>query len=535
MLVLAGGTLVDGSGAAPVRADVGIEGDHIVAVAPSLDGDERIDCRGHVVAPGFLDTHSHSDVKVLADPLLPMKLRQGITLEVFGQDGISVAPVRAAERDTWRQKLTGLLGDFGVVWDWESVGEYLGRVAATGPACDFAYLVPHGAIRQVVVGGDDRKAELHEILAMQELLRESFRTGGCGLSTGLIYPPCCYADTAELIALGRVLCETGKPLVVHMRSESDHIEDGLDEMLEVARISGCAVHLSHFKIAGRQNWHRMPALLAMVEAARAEGLRITADQYPYAAGSTLLGAILPPWAHAGGTDVTLLRLGDPAARQRMREQMSETAACSWDNFWKWSGPEGILVTDVPSGHHPEYVGKSLAEVARIRGEDPFEASFGLLLEERMGVAMVSFSQSEPEVERVLAQPWVNTCTDGLLGGRPHPRAFGSYPRILGRFVRERGVIALPEAIRKMTSQAAAAFGFRDVGLVRPGYRANLVVFDPEAVLDLATFEEPLQFPRGVRDVIVSGQPVLQDGEMTGQRPGRLVTSSEPGRNTTWPS
>ena len=521
--VLKGGRLVDGTGAAARVADVGIRQARIAAIGPDLSAPEVIDCSDLVVCPGFIDTHSHSDVKVLADPLLPMKVRQGITLEVFGQDGISVAPVRAEERAVWKQKLSGLLGDFGVEWDWSTVREYLSRVARAEPGPDVAYLVPHGAIRQCVLGGDDRRADAAALSAMQDLLRESLAEGACGLSTGLIYPPCCYADTDELIALGRVLAEVSRPLVVHMRSESDRILDALDEMIRVARESGCPVHVSHLKVAGRENWPRAGEVARRLEEGRRAGLRLTADQYPYVAGSTLLGAILPPWAHDGGTEATLARLADPEARRRMKAMMADPAPADWDNFWKWSGPEGILVADIASGRHAEWLGKTLADVARLRGQDPFEAAFDLLAEERMGVAMVSFSQDEEVVEQFLRLPFVNVCTDGLLGGRPHPRAYGTYPRVLGRYARERGVLTLEEAVRKMTSQAAEAFGFADHGLVAEGLRANLVVFDAGRVADRATFEDPVQFPLGVRDVFVGGEAVVRDGEMTGRRAGTVVS------------
>jgi len=520
--VLKGGVVIDGSGGPAVRADVGMRDGLLVAVEPSLSGTEEIDCAGHVVSPGFIDTHSHSDVKVLADPALPMKVRQGITLEVFGQDGISVAPVKEEDRSAWKQKLAGLLGDFGVAWDWSSVGGYLGRVAAARPVPDVACLAPHGAIRQWAMGGEDQRAGPEQTASMQALLRLALAEGACGMSTGLIYPPCCYADTAELVALGRVLAESRRPLVVHMRSESDRIRDAVEEMITVAHESGCAVHISHLKLAGRNNWGRVDEVLGLVERAQAAGLRFTADQYPYAAGSTLLGAILPPSAHDGGTEATLARLRDGAARARMREAMTHPDPADWDNFWSWSGPEGIIVADIPSGRHPDWLGKSVAEIARLRSQDPFEAAFDLLLEERMGVAMISFSQDEGVVERIFGRPWVNACTDGLLGGRPHPRAYGTYPRILGRYVREKRLVSLPEAIRKLTSQAARAFGFEGCGLVRPGYRANLVVFDPETVADRATFEEPAQFPAGIRDVLVGGEVVVRDGELTGARPGKVV-------------
>ena len=519
-LVLKNGTVIDGTGAPRVAADVAIDGGRIVDVAPGLSGDKQIDCAGHVVCPGFIDTHSHSDVKVLADPTLPMKVRQGITLEVFGQDGISIAPVKAEEAEAWKRKLAGLLGDFGVAWDWSGVGEYLARVIAARPAQDVAYLAPHGAIRQVVMGGEDRKATAQELAGMQALLRSCLTEGAIGMSTGLIYPPCCYADTEELLALGRVLSEDSRPMVVHMRSESDRIVEAVMEMIRVAAESGCPVHISHLKVAGRDNWDMAEAIVVLLDQARKKGLRITADQYPYIAGSTLLGAILPPWAHDGGIEVTLARLSEQDQRDRMRHQMADTAPGDWDNFWKWSGPEGIVVADIPSGSHPEWVGKDLAAIARMQGKDAFETAFDLLLEENMGVAMISFSQSEEVVERFLALPYVNACTDGLLGGRPHPRAYGTYPRILGRYVREKGLLSLEEAVRKMTSQACQAMGLIG-GFVKEGFAADLVVFDPETVADRATFEDPMQHPVGIRDVLVAGEFVVREGAVTGARPGRL--------------
>jgi N-acyl-D-amino-acid deacylase len=502
---------------------VGIRGATIAGVGSGLEGHDEIECDGHVIAPGFIDTHSHSDVKALMDPTLPMKLRQGITLEILGQDGISVAPVRSEERRSWKQKLAGLLGDFGVVWDWSSTGDYLDRLAAMRPAQDMAYLAPHGCLRQQVMGSVARPASADEITAMAALLAESLAQGACGMSTGLIYPPCCFAETEELVALGRVLAAASMPLVVHMRNESDRVLEAADEMLHVAEASRCAVHISHLKLAGRRNWDRVGALLSRFESARERGLRVTADQYPYIAGSTLLSAVLPPWAHEGGLDATLARLADPEARQRMRQELTDISPCGWDNFWSWGGPEGITITDIPSGHHPELVGMHIAQAAFERRKDPVELTFDLLLEERLGVAMICFSQDESVVRDLMARPYVNICTDGLLGGRPHPRAYGSYPRILGRYVRE-GVLSLEEAVRKMTFQAAVAFGLTDVGLVREGQRANLVVFDPETVEDRATYGDPMQFPVGIRDVLVGGTVVVRREEITGARPGRVLRS-----------
>ena len=310
--------------------------------------------------------------------------------------------------------------------------------------------------------------------------------------------------------------------VVHMRSESDRILEAVDEMLEVARRSGVHLHISHFKIAGRRSWPLVEEMIAMVEAARAAGVRVTADQYPYVAGSTMFGAILPPWAHAGGVDATLARLASRAERDRLRAAMQHEGPNEWDSFWAWTGPEGIVLSDVPSGRRPEVIGKTVAAAAAAVQKDPLEFALDLLAEERMGVSMISFSQTEEVVRRLMRLPWVNGCTDGLLGGRPHPRAYGAFPRFLGRYVGAATGLTLEEMVRKLTSQAADAMHLPDRGRVAPGQVADLVAFDAAAVSDTATFEEPMQAPRGIEHVIVRGEKVIAAGLPTGARPGRTV-------------
>jgi N-acyl-D-amino-acid deacylase len=521
--VLKGGEVVDGTGSPPFRADVAIAHGLIAAVGQGLQGADVIDCGGVVVAPGFIDCHSHSDLRVFVEPLLPMKVRQGIALEVLGQDGMSVAPVQMQERASWRRTLAGLLGDPDLAWDWSTVADFMARLAEAKPAPDVAYLAPHGALRQFVAGGDARRLSADELVTMQALLGSCLDAGACGLSVGLAYAPSVHATVEELVALGRVLRGRGRPLVAHIRNEGDRLEAALDEMVDVAERSGCAVHISHLKIAGRRNWSRLDDIVARLEAARSRGVRVTADQYPYTAASTWLQAILPPWAKEGGTERVVARLRERAVRERVRQELHGAGPFEWDNHWSWTGAEGILLADVPSGRHREWLGRSLADIASTSGQDPLDLALDLLVSEALQPAMIAFTQDEAVIERLLALPWVSVGTDGLLGGRPHPRAYGTFPRVLGRYVRDRGALTLEAAIQKMTSQAASAFGLVDVGLVRPGLRANLTVLDPRTVADTADYAEPVRFPEGIPHVLVAGEPVVRGGEMTGARPGATIS------------
>ena len=519
-LLLRGGMVIDGTGTPGRRVDVLVKDGRITHVDRDLSRQRApvLDCGGLAVAPGFIDTHSHSDLELFRDPGLPMKIRQGVTLEVLGQDGISVAPVRPDAVAETRRQLAGLLGDPDAApWSWESTGEYLAALSAARTAPNVAYLVPHGTLRAYVMGPAARPPTADELERMERLLDETLAKHAIGLSTGLIYPPCCYAGRDELLALARVVARHEAPLVAHMRSESDQILAAIAEMVEIGRAAGCRIHISHWKIAGRENFARAGEVIAAVEDAQRGGVVVTCDQYPYASGSTLLGAVLPPWAHDGGPREALARLRSPEARARMRADMTGPYPQEWDNFWRWTGPEGIVVTD--ARRRKDLVGKTLAEAAAAAGPgvDPLELTLDLLRDEELGVGMVTHSQSEAVVERLLTRPYVNVCTDGLLGGRPHPRAYGAFARVLARAVREKGLLKLEEAVRKMTSQAARALNLgRGVGTIAPGQAADLVVFDPARIEDRATFADPTQLAVGVEHVLVGGRPAAE-------RPGRLVT------------
>ncbi len=552
-LLIRGGTVLDGTGAPGRRADVAVAGGRIAAVEPpgALDGAELragpdrrtgarrvLDATGKVVCPGFLDLHSHSELALLLDPFNRPKLEQGFTFELLGQDGLSVAPLSARTRDDTRRALAGLLGDPPEVdWSWRSVADFLERLDGRGLSA--GYLVPHGQVRREVMGGDDRPPTADELTAMRRLVRQGLAEGAFGFSTGLIYPPGSYAATAELVAFGEEVAAAGGIFVVHLRSEGTRILEAVDEMLEVARRSGCAVHISHLKLSGRPNWGKLEVLVGRLTAARRAGLDVTVDQYPYAAGSTVMTALLPAWALAGGPAAVLRRLDDAAERARIAAAMVELAAETGETF------DGVVVSDLQTGR-PELaalVGRPLPEIAAALGVDPATAVLDLLRETRLGAAVVLHTQAEPVVRALMRLPFRSVGTDGLLvagapaaadggrglaepagsrgqRGRPHPRAYGTAPRLLGHYARDERVVSLEEAVHSLTGRPAARLGLDDRGRIAPGLRADLVVFDPATVIDRATYERPTERPAGIEWVVVGGEVVVERGAVLPSAPRR---------------
>ena len=525
-VMLKGGTVIDGTGAERFRADVAVAGDKIAAVGRDLTGEaaRTLDCAGLAVTPGFIDTHSHSDIMIFHEPHADAKIRMGCTTELFGQDGMSVAPVNERTRGPWRAQLSGLDGDPPVEWRWQSVAEYLSALDGLKKAVNCAYLVPHGNVRtETTLGFDDRPATAGELDDMKAVLRESLRAGAVGFSTGLIYTPCAYGDQNELTELNRVAAEEGGFFVVHLRNESIYIEDGLKEVLEACLAAGCPLHISHFKRMGKQNWGKLGVMFDLIEQYRAKGLEITADQYPYTAGSTMLAAVCPLWAYDGGASKLLERLADPAARERMKREMIEPPPTGkWVSILYSCGLENLYITAVESEKNRHVVGRTIAGSAAEAGRDPLDLIFDLLIEENLNVSMVTFALAEEDVETIMQMEGQMVCTDGLLAGQPHPRVYGTFPRVLGRYCRERGLFALERAVHKMTGVSARRLGLADRGRIAEGLAADITCFNPDTVIDRATYDNPRRYPTGIEHVVVNGQPVVVADEQTEALPGRVL-------------
>jgi N-acyl-D-aspartate/D-glutamate deacylase len=525
-LILFDGTLIDGTGAPAHAADVGILGDRIALLGDLGDREarQRVDVSGLYITPGFVDIHAHSELTLLADGRGASKVRQGVTSEISGQCGFSAAPLLGQARE----ELPVFLNRLAIEPDWETMAGYLDRLERQGMALNFGTLAGHGTLRQAVVGAAARPATPDEREAMARLLAQALEEGALGLSSGLFYAPGSYADHEEMVTLARVAMAHGGLYASHIRNEAAGLEASLDEVLAVGRATGVRVEISHLKLADRAQWGQAGRLLARLEAERAGGLDLGWDQYPYPAAATSLDSVIPAAWKAGGTAALLERLRDPEARAAIARAIRSGGGRNWENTVESAGWDRIQLSFYPP--EPTLAGRTLAHIAAGQGADPLETALDLILQSGAQAAMVDFCMDEGDVAAILQHPETAVATDAealaadgpLAEGVPHPRAFGTYPRVLARYVREEGLLTWPEAIRKMSALPAARLGLRDRGTVRVGAFADLAVLDPEAVADTATFASPHRYPAGIRHVLVNGRFAIRDGEQTEERPGRVL-------------
>ena len=526
-LLITGGHVIDGTGNPWYAADIGIRGGRIAAIgqlAGRVPAARTIDAQGLAVTPGFIDMLGQSETTLLVDPRAESKIRQGITSEITGEGG-SIAP----QNEKTLPDLEESLAPFHLTVDWRTLDQYFARLQRQGTAINLATYVGATQVRMAVIGADDRAPSAAELDQMKQLVAQAMEQGAMGISTSLVYSPAIYAKTGELIELAKVASRYGGVYASHMRNEGTQIFAALDEAFQIGREARIPVQIFHLKVAGKPMWGKMNEVVAKIDQARAAGIDVSADMYPYNAGATSLGACLPPWAQAGGTEKTLERLRDPGQRQKMRADM--TRAQTWQNFYYDSGgAENILIVFTASEKLKSLQGKRLSEAAQTRGQDPLDALFDILVEDRLQTGAIYFLMQEADVRTAIPQPWVSfgldspaVRTDGILGSFPsHPRGYGTFARLLGRYVREEHLLPLEQMIRKMTSLPAQSMRISDRGVLKPGMWADVAIFDPATIHDVATYENPNRYAEGVRYVIVNGQLVLEAGKMTTALPGRVI-------------
>jgi len=526
-LVIENGHVVDGTGSPWYAADIGIRDGRIAAIGhlAGAAAMRRIDANGHVVAPGFIDMLGQSEMTILVNPHLPSKIFQGITTEITGE-GESVAPLNDAIIGTDHVYYEHL----HITPDWRRLSGYFARLEKQGMGINLATYVGATQVRRMVLGDEDRAPDSAELQQMRTLVREAMEQGAVGVSTSLEYAPAPYATTEELIALAKEAAAYGGIYATHIRSESDAVLEALDEAIRIGREAHIPVEIWHIKAAGKANWGRMPQIVAKIEEARRSGVDIAADTYAYTAWYNDLSACVPPWAHDGGDQKMIARLQDPETRRRIIRDM-ETPSADWDNEWQEiTGPQGVLIGVVSNPALLPLQGKTLAEAAQLRGEKPIDALLDILIEDKAFTGCAVFGMSQEDVTLALRQPWVSvnndssgTAPDGLLGAEhPHPRAYGTFPRILRKYVREEHVLTLEDAIRKFSALPAQRMRLTDRGVLKQGLWADIVVFDPAEIRDLATFEKPNQLSVGMEYVLVNGVPVIEGGKATDALPGRVL-------------
>lgn len=515
-IVIKNGMVMDGTGNPWYHADIGIEGDRIKTIGRINDGTKTIDASGHIVTPGFIDIHTHTDLPILIDPKAQSKIRQGVTTEVIGMCGESAAPMNDSLKQ-YRLKYNASGVPDGFSYDWSSMDSYMNRVDRQGAAVNIAPVVGHGTVRQNILGYESREPSGDELAEMKSLVREAMEHGAWGMSTGLIYPPSAYGKQPEITELAKVVAEYGGLYFSHIRDEGKALIEAVTEACEIGKDSKSPVQIAHFKAKGKPYWGRTTESLALVRKFRETGVDVTFDQYPYTASSTNLTALLPHWSQEGGAEKLMEYLQNPAMRKKM--------AGEWQFSFDWTD---IQVANAKN--NPEYNGRNIQEIGEMMGREPQDAYFDLLVLENTQVPAVMFLMNEDDLRGVMQSPYGMVGSDGSAiapdgmwaNYAPHPRFYGTFPRVLSHYVRDEGVITLQEAVRKMTGAPAQKLGFKDRGILREGYKADITILDPDKVKDMATFTKPQQYPAGIPYVFVNGEAVIENGVHTGALPGKAL-------------
>jgi N-acyl-D-amino-acid deacylase len=526
-LVIENGRIVDGTGNPWFLGDVGIKDGRIVEVGRvDQRGLETIDAGGRVVSPGFIDGHCHSDLMVLDDPGSEIKLQQGVTTEVVGNCGMTPTPFAPQNLDLLRTYIEPVLGKTGREWRWESIGQYFDVLMEVQPSENVATFVGHGTLRIAVMGFENRPASDEELNRMKGLLEEALQAGAIGLSLGLMYAPGSYTPREELAELCSVLSRYDGLLATHIRGEGNSLIPSIEEVIWISERSGVPLQVSHLKAAGGGNWGSVTRAMELIEEARSRGLDVTCDVYPYTAGSTSLTTLLPPWALEGGVAQTLERLGDPASRERIKAELRQEQD-DWDNLVASTGWDSVYISSLSRDHEADLAGKNILEVSKSRGVDAEDYMMDLLLEQDGKVSIVFFHMAGSDVEQVIGWGRSLIASDSLhdQAEKPHPRLYGTFPHVLARYVREKQLLTLEEAVRKMTSFPARRFKLGKRGLITPGYAADLVVFDPEKIIDKATYEDPKHFPEGISHVLINGAKAVEAGTLLRAGEGTVIGRS----------
>ncbi|WP_051286823.1 N-acyl-D-amino-acid deacylase family protein [Paenibacillus taiwanensis] len=522
--------IADGSGNPWYWGELGIKDGRITHVGGtgSIDVEARhvLDASGDVLAPGFIDGHCHSDLMIMDYPESGIKMQQGVTAEIVGNCGLAPAPFIPERADLLREYITPVIGSTNKPWTWRSVGQFMDAIHASRPAEHMATYVAHGALRIGVMGFENRPPTDVEMEAMKAIVREGMESGAIGLSIGLLYAPGSYATKHEIAELCRVVAEYGGLLSTHIRGEGRHLLPSIDEVIWIAEQSGVSLHVSHLKAAGRSNWGKVLEALERIESARARGMDVTCDVYPYHAGSTTLTTVLPPWILEGGLAGVLEALKQPAIRKKLHEELAEEQE-DWDNLVASTGWHSVVISALQTAANKMLEGKSIAEVAELRGVHPIDAMMDLLLEESGKITIVYYHMDNNDIEQVIRYSQSLVASDSLHceTGKPHPRLYGTFPRLFAKYVRERKLISLEDAVRKVSSFPAARFRLGKRGLLVPGYAADLVLFNPDTIQDQATFEDPRQYPTGISHVFVSGQWTMEHGQFRDVYAGSMLRAA----------